>query len=167
MLTLWRLEILVVAAILVALFALFAKESATQGHFSPDTLETKSRSLYGGIPGPATVSRHRLTEYLVAKGYWSASSSEPRWLTMYEYRAGWKDGQSYLQSALFWKTDTWIEWSESYPKRASVLWPRVLEILRGDHEDAQSTAAELLLFVRHAETEAEFNSLLTQSTNQH
>jgi hypothetical protein len=171
MLTIRRLEILVVVAICVVLFLLLAGQSSSQGYFSPDTLESQSRDFYWGIPGTASVTRHRLAEYLVTKGYWTPhSTTKPRWLMTYYYRPQWRDGHSALTSALFWHADKWIAWSEHHPERAAVLWPHVLEILRSNRDDSQSVVRELLWYVEHAGTEAEFDAAMMETqinTDQH
>jgi hypothetical protein len=166
--TIRRLEILVIAATGLALFLLLSGQSSSKGYFSPDTLESQSQDFYWGIPGVAKVNRHRLTEYLVKKGYWTRNSTtNPRWLMTGHYSAQWRDGHSALTSALFWHTDEWIEWSESHPKRAAILWPRVLEILRSDRAESQSIVRELLYFVERAETDSEFDAAMNGNTYQH
>ena len=172
MVTIRRLEILVLTAIVVVLLLLFAGRTGSRSYFSPETLETKYHSLYGyvgvSLPGTAHTYRHELTEYLISKGHWKASgTNEPQWLSTYTWDTGSRGGYSLIGRHLFRKDNDWIAWSERHPQRAAVFWPHVLVMLREEGERGQSTVAQMLYDVQHAQTDAEFEAALRGNTNQH
>lgn len=142
------IEWIVLAAIAVSAFLLFFRLGGGVGYFSPDTLEYKSRS-HDFLDWP-TRDRNELTEYLIRKGYWSPiETKKPRWILMFEFWPGMRDGQSSLHAELSWRGDEWIEWSESHPEQAAQLWPQVLGVLRADPKIGREEAAELMLNARY------------------
>lgn len=144
-------EFLVVAAILPCLLWLFVSPSrGGRGFFSPSTLETKTQSEYliCGVPiyrSNFDVRQDDITTYLIAKGYWSPQAAESdRWIPTFHWNEQWRDGESSLQRALFWRHEFWINWSEENPEMAAELWPRVLRLLRENDRRREFQAVILL-----------------------
>lgn len=137
------MEWLIIAAIAVTIF-LFVYSGGGVGHFSPDTLDYKTRS-HDILCWP-TYHRTKLTEYLIEKDFWSPHpTSSPRWILMFEWWPGTRDGDLGLHRELTGsKGDEWIEWSEKHPERAAVLWPQVITLLRADPDGGPREAVELL-----------------------
>jgi hypothetical protein len=80
---------------------------------------------------------------------------------MFEWSPGTRDGESALQRELFWRRESWIEWSEKHPELAAVLWPRVLSLLRGDDRiKGQFEAVTLLREIQWADDEAHAKQVL-------
>jgi hypothetical protein len=141
------IEGIILAGIVVILFPLFYDPGGGVGHFSPDTLEFKSRS-HRLLDGP-TLRRNELTEYLIRMGHWKPIETDnPRWIKMFEWWPGQRDGYSHLCRELSGRRKEWIAWSETHPERAAVLWPQVLDMLRADPTRGASQAEELLYATR-------------------
>jgi len=142
------IEWIILAAIAVSLFLLFVRLGGGVGYFSPDTLEFKSSS-HDLLDWP-TPHRNELTEYLIRKGYWSPKETKsPRWILMFEWWPGQRDGYSHLCRELSGRRKEWIAWSETNPEHAAVLWPDILQILRDDPNLGRTRAEELLYATRN------------------
>lgn len=144
-------EFLVVVAILPCLLSLFVSPSrGGRGFFCPSTLETRTQSEYllWGIPVYRSHFRYRhddVTAYLIAKGYWSPQTTESdQWIPTFHWNEQWRDGESSLERALFWRDEFWSNWSEENPEMAADLWPRVLRLLR-ENDRAHEFQAVILL----------------------
>jgi hypothetical protein len=128
-----------------------------QGEFSPDTLESRSRAEARLVWWGHTYHRGRLVQYLVDRGYWAPRVVErPRWIEMFHWNRRWRDGESELHKEIGWRASAWIEWTESHPELAAVVWPRVLTTLRADDRGAATTAAVMLTVAKDVADAAEF-----------
>lgn len=127
-------------------------------YFSPDTLQTKAteeRVLMGtGFPVLRISKKPEktiLVDFLEEKGYWKGSfARHPRWLLTANHNSQWRDGHSMFHSEFHWRKEIWILWSQKYPKRAAVMWPLVLEILRKKQRerDLQGLAAMVMFYFK-------------------
>ncbi len=143
--------------------------SGGRGFFSPDTLEWKAQSeiLLPLTETPIYRSfyrthRSQLVNYLITKGYWSTRNTDnPRWVFMYRWNEQWRDGDSELHRQMTsHRGQRWVEWSDSHPDLAAVLWPRVLSELRGDADDPQSRAVEFMRMAQASETIKQYEELI-------
>ena len=141
------IEWIVLAAIAVSVFLLFFRLGGGVGYFSPDTLEFKSSSH--DLLDQPTRRRNELTEYLIRKGYWTPiETNDPRWIKVFEWWPGQRDGYSDLCRELSGRRKEWILWSEKNPGRAAALWPQILEMLRADPVRGARQAEDLLYSTR-------------------
>lgn len=132
------LWVLLAAALYVA-WLTFVGNDASRDSFSPDTLETRSRSERSvGItvwPGTYRYRKAPLIEYLIANDYVQPiTTTEPRWIVMGFYSSQWRDGQGHLAYVFSWQQEKTIAWCEADPERARLLWSTVFPLLRSSNE---------------------------------
>lgn len=159
--------------LVVAVYAIsWDTASGGRGFFSPDTLEWKTQSEIllplTAVPIDRSFYRtHRseLVNDLITKGYWSTRSTDkPGWLSMYRWNEQWRDGDSELHRQMTsHRGQRWVEWSDSHPDLAAVLWPRVLSELRGDVDDSPSRAVEFMRMAQASETIEQYEELIRYS----
>jgi hypothetical protein len=156
-------------ALLFASAAMFC--TGGRGDFSPDTLESRSRTeiLFFSPRLPIYRGRHEtrrlpLVEYLITHGHWSPTpTADPRRIPTYHWNPLWKDGHTRFDRELSWHTDEWIAWTQRNPDVAKHFWPMLLEILREPRNDAADEAAHLLMLGRSAESPEHFDHLAYRS----
>lgn len=161
------------AAILAGAFVLLCTSALLlgrggQGEFSPDTLEARTQREYliplTEIPiyrGSFERTRWPIADFLVTNGYWSAAkSAEPCWMETFRWNRQWRDGESTLYRELVWHGDQWIQWTKDHPDLAKLMWPRLLEVLRGSHNTAASSPEAVLFGAQSSSTPAEYKALL-------
>ncbi|HEX5104934.1 MAG TPA: hypothetical protein VFV87_14035 [Pirellulaceae bacterium] len=133
-----RIQFVISIAILGCILLLLCPSFGSIHYFSPDTLQSRYQveKLFPGTRIPIYRSGYResesqLVDYLIRKGHWKPiATKSPRWVLTSHSNSQWKDGQSYVHKEFFWRDEKWVDWSEKNPKRAAVLWPQVLSILR-------------------------------------
>src|SRR5262245_18059651 len=150
------LTLLIVAALIPPLgyaFLVVSGSSGGRGAFSPDTLayRVQSEVLLYGTTVPVFQSRwrnhdHELVKFLIDMGHWKpAETNTPRWLFLFQSNSMWRDGESSLHRAFFWKREFWIEWTNKHPKQAAAFWPCILDLQRsGDERQAIDMLHEVL-----------------------
>lgn len=122
-------------------------------YFSPDTLESRYQSerLVPLLQIPIYRSgfgyyRKDIVNYLIEHDYWQPNDVEhPRWIPASHWNDAWRDGYSALGRELG-RSEYWINWSDSHPELASIVWPLVLRALRELPESSQDVVAAVLLY---------------------
>ena len=165
----WRRVFAVVAIAIMAAIAVWGWTTVAHGgrtYFSPDTFQVRFQSevllplSYAPAWRSSFTYRHDtypLVEYLVSHGFWApVATPEPRWILLNHWNVQWRDGHSTLYKYL--KSQEWIEWTESHPDVAKVLWPNVLSLLR---DSSYTWEVEHVMYLaRGASTEAEWRELV-------
>lgn len=135
--------------------------------FSPDTLETSSRSEIllplTDLPiyrSPRSSYRYDLVQYLIEYGYWSPVPESGSPIRVSRWNTQWRDGQSDLHRQFAWYADDWIAWTEQHPELADVLWPEVLAMLRSEDDLRLMRVQHLMWAGRTATTVDEYNALI-------
>lgn len=103
-------------------------------YFSPHTLETWSQwelcVPLTSVPiyrSSLESHRYKLVEYLIEQGFWAPVPSEESPPLVSHSGYAWQDGQALIHQGLAWRGEDWIEWTESHPDMAAVLWTLTLE----------------------------------------
>lgn len=163
--------VVVAAIVVVAASIVLPTQNGGEGFFSPDSLDFRSGSTSTLLGVPTSwprhnVYRHEFTQFLIEEGYWSPrTTTNPRWILLFRWSGQQRDGQTALQSHLFWQSEKWIEWTKQNPDRAFVLWPRVLDLLRTDAERSSLEVVELLYAAKNARTQDEFDAAIALEFN--
>jgi hypothetical protein len=135
-----------------------------RGYFSPDTLDCRTHAewlvpltRFPVYRGPSSTHRYPVVDYLVARGFWSASDRPaPRWLPTFRWNAQWKGGHSTFHYEMGRRGDDWVAWSDANPATAAALWPMVLAALRSPGVTGTRDASDLMLAARLAKSVEEF-----------
>jgi hypothetical protein len=160
----WKHFLLAGVGVAVSLFA-YGTLVTTGGrsYFSPDTLETRTQAESHLLWWGFRYHRYALAEYLIGKGHWSpVTAQEPRWIETFHWNDQWRDGQSVLHKEFAWRAQDWIDWSETNPALAAVLWPRVLAALRSEDPERRHRATDMMFLARGAKDAPEFERTLAE-----
>lgn len=151
----------------LVLLALLSSSPGGWLYFSPDTYmaERQEERLFYKTEFPIyrsmrTAYRPKLASYLIERGYWKPRrTNTPTWLCVEHWNARWRDGHSSLKRQIFGGGgEDWINWSETHPDMAQVLWPMVERELRAGSSD--SRVVQIMLHAQRAQDVEQFKFFL-------
>ncbi len=150
-----------------------------ESQFSPDTYEHRGvRFLY--VPGtdaiawtwPSKPTRLRIVRFWIEEGYFTPATNASQWDVINVWGSSIIDRKRGSGGAkAFWyraacntdeNAEKWIAWSRQHPKRAAIVWPRVIELLKragngGDRIPDYWAAARLMTSVEDAVDDTQFD----------
>jgi hypothetical protein len=120
--------------------------------FSPDTLETRSRSertIFGtGIPiyrSEYDTQHYRIPKFLIDEGFVTPQPNETNlWIPLFHCNESWKDGYSALHYAIGRNPERVMDWSLKNRACAELYWSEGFELLRSPHRVDRQAGEEIL-----------------------